>query len=60
MQKKYLIGIVAVVVVAIADFMLISARTGVKIDIVGSTSVQPVIGKLAEEYKKNPNVKINV
>ncbi|MGL6298476.1 MAG: phosphate ABC transporter substrate-binding protein [Methanobacteriaceae archaeon] len=61
MQKKYLIGIIAVVVVAIAAFMLLSGGTGAKIDIVGSTSVQPVAEKLAEEYKKkNPDVKINV
>ncbi|MGL4669692.1 MAG: phosphate ABC transporter substrate-binding protein [Methanobacteriaceae archaeon] len=61
MQKKYLIGIVVVVVIAIGVFMAIGGSTGPKIDIVGSTSVQPVAEKLVEEYKKsNPDVKINV
>lgn len=62
MDTKVIIGIVvAIVVIAGAVLALGGGGQQEKIDIVGSTSVQPVAEKLAEEYmKKNPNVKINV
>lgn len=62
MDTKLIIGIVvAIVIIAGAVLALGGGGQQEKIDIVGSTSVQPVAEKLAAEYmKKHPNVKINV
>ncbi len=62
MDTKIIIGIiVAVIIIVGAALALSGGSQESKIDIVGSTSVQPVAEKLAEEYtKSHPNVKINV
>jgi len=66
MNTKNIIIIVAVIaVIAIAGLVLSGALGGGSdsstINVVGSTSVQPVAEKLAETYmKEHPNVKINV
>jgi len=63
MDNKVIIGIIAAVVVIIAAVLMFGGSTNAsaKIDIVGSTSVQPVAEKLVEEYQKShPDVKINV
>ena len=62
MDTRLIIGVVvAIVIIAGAVLALGGGGQQEKIDIVGSTSVQPVAEKLAAEYmKKHPNVKINV
>ncbi len=62
MKKKnqYLIGILVVVII-IAGILMVSAGGSSKIDIAGSTSVQPVAEKLVEVYKEShPDAQINV
>jgi phosphate transport system substrate-binding protein len=61
MDTKYIIGIIAVVIIILGAFMVFNSGSAKTINVVGSTSVQPVAEKLAEAYmKENPNVKINV
>ena len=62
MDTKIIIGIIVAVIVIIGAVMVLGGGSQQsKIDIVGSTSVQPVAEKLAEVYmKEHPNVKINV
>jgi len=58
-NKKLIVLGIIVLIAAIAVFS--SVGSSAKIDIVGSTSVQPVVEKLAETYMaSNSNVKINV
>lgn len=61
-MNKYVIGIIAIVIVIAAVFLVFGGNgSSAKIDIVGSTSVQPVAEKLAEKYQaSHPDVKINV
>ena len=50
-KNKYLIGIIAIIVI-IAGALIISADAGSsKVQVAGSTSVQPVAEKLVEVYK---------
>lgn len=60
-NTKYLIGVIAVIAV-VAGLMAFSTGGGEsKIEIAGSTSVQPVAEKLVEVYKvSHPDAKINV
>jgi phosphate transport system substrate-binding protein len=61
MDLKYIIGIIAVLIVAAGAYMALGGGGQQKITIAGSTSVQPVAEKLAAAYmKEHPNVKINV
>jgi phosphate transport system substrate-binding protein len=62
MDTKIIIGIIVAVIIIVGAVLALSGGSQEsKIDIVGSTSVQPVAEKLAEEYtKSHPNVKINV
>ncbi len=63
MDTKIIIGIIVAVIVIAGAVMVLGGSGSQKstIEIVGSTSVQPVAEKLAEEYTKtHPNVKINV
>jgi len=63
MDNKIIIGIVAVIVIIAAAVLMFNpgGSSSGTINIVGSTSVQPVAEKLVEEYQKsNPDVKINV
>ncbi|KZX15477.1 phosphate-binding protein PstS 1 precursor [Methanobrevibacter cuticularis] len=62
MNSKYIIGIIAIIaIIGVAAFTFTSDGSASKIDIVGSTSVQPVAEKLAETYQaSHPDVKINV
>ncbi|HIH62144.1 MAG TPA: phosphate ABC transporter substrate-binding protein [Methanobacteriales archaeon] len=63
MDTKTIVGIIVAILVIIGALMILGGQGQgeKKIDIVGSTSVQPVAEKLAAEYmKKHPNVKINV
>ena len=51
-KNKYLIGIIAIIVI-IAGALIISADAGSsKVQVAGSTSVQPVAEKLVEVYKE--------
>ena len=60
-KNKYLIGIIAIIVI-IAGALIISAEAGSsRIQVAGSTSVQPVAEKLVEVYKSShPDAQINV
>lgn len=62
MDKKYIIGIIVVLIVILGAYMVFAGGTKQeKITIAGSTSVQPVAEKLAQAYMaKHPNVKISV
>ncbi len=61
MSSKYLLGIVLIIIIIGAYITITSENKYERIEIAGSTSVQPVADKLAQAYmKKNPNVKINV
>lgn len=61
MDSKYIILIVAVLVIGSA-YMMFTPKTHYEtLQIAGSTSVQPVVEKLAQAYmKEHPNVRINV
>lgn len=59
MRKKYLFSLVVMVIVLI--LLIPSGEANFQLDIVGSTSVQPVCEELVEQYKKTHNdVDINV
>lgn len=65
MKKNNKITIIVVIaIIAIAGILFVSSGSNIEsttIDVVGSTSVQPVAEKLVETYQsKNNNVKINV
>lgn len=62
MKNEYKIAIIAIILIIIGGTILSSGSGGSeRIDIVGSTSVQPVAEKLVEEYKINhPDANINV
>ncbi|MCL2156850.1 MAG: phosphate ABC transporter substrate-binding protein [Methanobrevibacter sp.] len=63
MDNKFIIGIIAAIVVVAACVLVFSSggSSSGTIDIVGSTSVQPVAEKLVEKYQEShPGVKINV
>lgn len=62
MNKKLIVGIIVALVVIIGAYMVFAGGTKQeKINIAGSTSVQPVAEKLAQAYmQKHPNVKITV
>jgi len=61
MDSKYVLLIVAVIIIISAYLMLTPANQYERLQIAGSTSVQPVIEKLAEKYQEtHPNTRINV
>ena len=62
MKRKHFTAIIAIIIIIFGASLLSSGFQGTeRIDIVGSTSVQPAAEKLAEEYGNiNPHVKINV
>lgn len=61
MNWKYLIGIIIIIIVIDAYVMVTSQNDYVRIELAGSTSVQPVASQLADVYmKKHPDVRINV
>ena len=61
MNRKYKYGIVIAIIIIIAYLTIIPSSQYERIQIAGSTSVQPVAEALAEAYMKDhPNVKINV
>ncbi len=61
MDLKYKLGIVVAIIIIIMYFMFIPSSGYERVQIAGSTSVQPVAEKLAEEFgKTHPKVKINV
>jgi len=63
MDTKTIVGIIVAIIIIIGAVIVLGGQGQgkKKIDIVGSTSVQPVAEKLAAEYmKKHPDVKINV
>lgn len=60
-KSKFLIGAVAIIIVIAGLALSATGADESKIDIVGSTSVQPVAEKLVEAYEQShPDVKINV
>ncbi|GAB6055836.1 phosphate ABC transporter substrate-binding protein [Methanobacterium alkalithermotolerans] len=61
MDSKYKIGIIITIIILGTYFMVNPGSGHESIQIAGSTSVQPVAEKLAQEYmKSHPDVKINV
>ncbi len=56
MDTKTILGIIVAIIIIIGAIVVLGGQGGEKrIDIVGSTSVQPVAEKLAAEYmKKTP------
>lgn len=63
MDSKYIIGIIVVIVIVIGAALVMGGAFNKpeKITIVGSTSMQPMVEKLAAEYQKQkPNVNITV
>ncbi|MEG3224131.1 MAG: phosphate-binding protein [Methanobacteriales archaeon Met13] len=64
MDTKYIIGIVVTLVIILGAFLVLGGGNGsedANMEIVGSTSVQPLAEQLATEYmKKNPDVEISV
>ncbi|MDD1774290.1 MAG: phosphate ABC transporter substrate-binding protein [Methanobacterium sp.] len=61
MNWKYITGIIILIIIIIAYIMVTSQNNYVRVEVAGSTSVQPVASQLADAYmKKHPDVKINV
>jgi len=61
MDLKYKLGIVIAIIIIIAYLIFIPSTSYERIQIAGSTSVQPVAEKLAEKFQEtHPNVRINV
>lgn len=61
MSSKYLLGIILVIIIIGAYITITTENKYERMEIAGSTSVQPVADKLAQAYmEKHPNVKINV
>ncbi len=61
MDSKVKLGIIIILIIIGAYFLFKPGVQYDRIEIAGSTSVQPVAEKLAEKYmEKHPNVKINV
>lgn len=61
MNSKYVLLIIAVLLIIGAYLVFSPGKHYETIQIAGSTSVQPVVEKLADEYQKtHPNVRINV
>ncbi len=61
MDLKYKLGIVIVIIIFIAYLAFIPSDNSERIQIAGSTSVQPVAEKLAAKFQEmHPNIKINV
>jgi phosphate transport system substrate-binding protein len=61
MDSKYVLLIVAVIIIISAYMVFTPGKQYERLQIAGSTSVQPVVEKLAEKYQEtHPNVRINV
>jgi phosphate transport system substrate-binding protein len=61
MDLKYGIGLLVILIIIIAVFTFGTGSNYEKIEIAGSTSVQPVAEKLAEKYmEEHPNVRVDV
>jgi len=61
MDSKYKLGIVISIIIIIAYLIFAPSTSYERIQIAGSTSVQPVAEKLAEKFQEtHPNVRINV
>lgn len=61
MNRKNVIIILFVIIIIAAYIVVTSQNNYIRVEVAGSTSVQPVAGQLAEAYmKKHPDVRINV
>jgi phosphate transport system substrate-binding protein len=61
MDLKYVFGLLIILVIIIAVYSYSTGNSYERIEIAGSTSVQPVAEKLAEKYmKEHPNVRVDV
>ena len=61
MDLKYGIGLLVILIIIIAVYTFGTGTNYERIEIAGSTSVQPVAEKLAEKYmEEHPNVRIDV
>jgi len=60
-NRKYKLGIVIAIIIIFAYLIIVPQSNTERIQIAGSTSVQPVAEALAEKFQEtHPNVKINV
>jgi phosphate transport system substrate-binding protein len=61
MKRNKKIAIVAIIIIIAAAFLVVTTSSAQKVDVVGSTSVQPVAEQLAAKYNQtHPGVEINV
>ncbi|MGB9979809.1 phosphate ABC transporter substrate-binding protein [Methanobacterium sp.] len=61
MNRKYKYGIVIAIIIIIAYLIIVPSSQYERIQIAGSTSVQPVAEALAEKFQEtHPNVRVNV
>lgn len=61
MDSRYKIGILITIIIIITYLLFIPSTNYERIQIAGSTSVQPVAEKLADKFQEtHPNVRINV
>jgi phosphate transport system substrate-binding protein len=61
MDLKYVFGLLVILIIIIAAYSYSAGSSYERIEIAGSTSVQPVAEKLADKYmKEHPNVRIDV
>ena len=59
MDMKYVIGIIVVLIIIVGAFMVFGGSGQQNINVVGSTSVQPVAEELSQAYMKN-NTKVKI
>ena len=61
MKKSRKIAIIAIIIIIAAAFLVVTTSSAQKVDIVGSTSVQPVAEQLVAKYNATHHgVQINV
>ncbi len=61
MDLKYVLGLIVILIIIIAVYSFGTGSNYERVEIAGSTSVQPVAEKLASQYmKEHPNVRIDV
>lgn len=61
MNLKYGLGLLVILIIIIAVYSVVTGSNYERVEIAGSTSVQPVAEKLAEKYmEEHPNVRVDV
>jgi phosphate transport system substrate-binding protein len=61
MNLKYVLGLIVILIIIITVYSVGTGNNYERVEIAGSTSVQPVAEKLANQYmKEHPNVRVDV